>query len=57
MRGYNTIMLTSLVVLAVIAPPNADLAIVLDKEVYSPGEMVQVDVVLRNKGENTLASG
>jgi len=48
-------MLTSLVLLAVIAPPRAELGIVLDKEVYAPGEMVRVDVVLRNKGEDTFA--
>lgn len=48
-------MLISFVALAVIAPPSADLGIVLDKEVYAPGETVRVDVVLRNEGEQSFA--
>ena len=45
----------SLIALAVVAPPAAELMILSDKEVYAPGESIEVDFVLRNKGKTEFS--
>ena len=55
MRGYKQVMLTSLIALTVIAPPNAELVIWTDKSLYNVGEMVQVSVSVKNKGKEPMA--
>jgi hypothetical protein len=47
-------MLT-LVAIAVMAPPSAELTILTDKEVYASGESIEVDFVLRNKGKTEFS--
>src|SRR5688500_12297443 len=51
---YNSLMLQTLVAIALLTPPNAELTILTDKDVYAPGETVRVDFLLHNRGQESF---
>lgn len=48
-------MLLSLLTLIAITPPNAELAIWMDKDAYKVGEMIIVSIMVANKGKEQFA--